>query len=355
MCMTSEAKIHIINVDLISWLIKFYGPKWPYDMIVLDEASLFKSSESKRFKNLAMILYMAKVTRLVQLTGTPTSKGLTDLWSQVFLLDKGKRLGTSYSSFIKKYFQFEEYSRKTFPKNNAEEEIYEAVNDITIRLTSDDYLKMPKRIENIVSVQLPKKARMLYEDLETEYLLELEGDEVTAAFAAARTTKLCQLANGAIYTGDAGDTFWRKVHDAKLDALDEIVGEAMGAPILVAYTFKSDKERILAKFPNAQTLDDENAQERWNAGDIPMLLAHPKSAGHGLNLQHGGNIIVWFGPNWSLELTQQFNARLYRQGQKKPVFIHTIVAQGTVDYTILDSLAGKFKTQDDLLRAIKSR
>lgn len=354
-CLNDTSPLHIINVDLVSWLVNFYGRHWPYDMVVIDESSMFKSDSSKRFRNLIRILFMARINRVVQLTGTPTSKGLTDLWSQVFLLDRGKRLGTSFKTFLEKYFTYDEYSRKSTIKTGCEELIYDSIADITLRLAAEDYLEMPNRIENLVEVTLPKPAQKIYDDMHSQLVCELEGETLSVTFAAAKSSKLCQLANGAVYTGDAGSGFWRPVHDAKMEALDSIISEARGAPVLIAYNFKFDCERIQAKYPNAIKIGDyPEVISDWNAGKIPILLAHPKSAGHGLNLQHGGNILVWFSPNWSLELTQQFNARLHRQGQKKPVFIHTIVARGTVDHVILGSLSGKFKTQDELLRALKA-
>lgn len=353
-CINNRSLINIINVDLLDWLIKFFGRRWPYDMVVLDESSLFKSSSSKRFKSLARVNHMAEIKRVVELTGTPTSKGLQDLWSQIYLLDKGDRLGASFSRFQTEYFTYDEYSYKFTPRSYSESAIYKKLEDITLRLDGSDYISLPDKIHNQVTVELPAKAKKLYKKLEDEFFCEIAGQEVTVAFAAAKTNKLSQLANGAIYTGEAGSGYWDAVHDEKLKALGDIVEESMGAPILLAYAFKFDAERILEKFPGSvQLKKDMSVIDKWNNGEIPMLLVHPKSAGHGLNLQKGGNIVVWFSPTWSLELEQQLNARLYRQGQEKPVIIHRIVAAGTVDETIIESLSGKLKSQEDLLNALK--
>lgn len=346
-----QTEIHIINRENVKWLVDLDKKNWPYDMVVIDESDSFKSSKSQRFKALKKVL--PKIDRIVQLTGTPASKGLLDLWSQIFLLDKGERLGKTYSGFRDRYFMSDYMGYNFELREGSEEKIYEKLDDICLTLAAEDYLKMPERIDNLITVEMPSSCQRLYAELEKDFLLELEQDTVEALNAAALTNKLLQFCNGAIYT-DAEGTY-STVHDAKLDALASIVAEAAGQPVLVAYNFKSDAKRIKERFKNAVILNEagDDAVKRWNNGEIPILLAHPASAGHGLNLQKGGNIAVWFGLNWSLALYQQFNARLHRQGQTKPVFIHTIAVADSVDMTVLESLASKNTTQKALLNALK--
>ncbi|MCR9236192.1 MAG: DEAD/DEAH box helicase [Alphaproteobacteria bacterium] len=357
-----RSDIHIINRELITWLVETIqnNPEsrtdalangWPYDMVIIDEASSFKSSKTKRFKALRRMLPW--IDRLIELTGTPASNGLLDVWSQIFLMDRGDRLGKTFTSFRDRYFLGDFHGYSWTIKKNADQKIYEKLDDICLTLTAADYLELPKRIDNMVEVELPTKARQQYQQLEKEFLAEIgEGEIVAVLHAAALTNKLLQFANGAIYTDDQKN--WSPVHDAKLEALAELVEEAAGQPLLVAYNYRTDLTRILDRFPQAEAIGrDPNTIDRWNKGDIPLLLAHPASAGHGLNLQHGGNTIIWFGLNWSLELYQQFNARLHRQGQEKPVIIHHIAAHNTVDETVLAALARKDVTQRALLNALK--
>jgi SNF2 family DNA or RNA helicase len=352
LCLQDRAQIHIINVDLVAWLVEFVNKKWPYDMVVIDESSLFKSSNSKRFKYLVMVLHAVGIRRIVQLTGTPTSNGLLDLWSQVYLLDTGKRLGYSVTTYRDRYFDHNVYEKKWEVRKEAEEVIHNRLKDICLRLDANDYLKMPKRIINDMFVVMPPEHRELYDELKREFLIKIEDETIVAAFAASLTNKLLQFCNGAVYLDDTGR--YKKIHDKKLEALDEILEEAAGEPVLIAYQFKSDKERILNRYKNAVALDkDPETIQRWNEGKIEALVAHPASAGHGLNLQKGGHIMVWFGLTWSLELYQQFNARLYRQGQTKPVIIHRIMMENTIEAIVESALNSKFKTQYELLNALR--
>lgn len=345
--------IHIINRELVPWLVENAqkrGKGWPYDVIVIDEASSFKSSKTKRFKALRKTL--PAVERLVELTGTPASNGLLDVWPQVFLLDRGERLGRTFTGFRDKYFLGDYHGYNWTIRKGADEKIYNKLSDICLTLTAEDYIKLPKRIDTTISIDMPQSARNNYVELEKEFLLEVGDDTVEVLHAAALSNKLLQFANGAIYIDDEKN--WTEVHDAKLDAMSEIVAETAGQPLLVAYNYKTDLARLLKRFPQAVALGKDPAQiESWNRGEIPMLLAHPASAGHGLNLQKGGNTIVWFGLNWSLELYQQFNARLHRQGQQKPVVIHHLVVENTVDETVVAALASKDVTQRALLHALK--
>ena len=345
-----DTNIHIINRDNVVWLVGHYGKKWPYDTVVIDESSSFKSSRAKRFKALKKTL--PKIERVVELTGTPASNGLLDLWSQTFLIDAGERLGRTFTGFRNAYFESDYMGYNYTPRHDSAEKIYDKLQDVCLTLSAEDYLEMPDRIDNIIRLQMPRNSRAQYRYLEREFLLELEQDTVVVANAAVLTNKLLQFSNGALYTDEEGS--YEQVHDAKLDALDEIVQEAAGQPVLVAYNFKSDLARIQARFSQAEILgNSSDTIDRWNAGEIQMLCAHPASAGHGLNLQHGGNILVWFGLNWSLELYQQFNARLHRQGQTKPVFVHHLAVTDSVDMTVLEALQSKHSTQKALLDALK--
>lgn len=345
--------IHVINRELVTWLVKFCqeNKNWPYDMVVLDESSSFKSHKSQRFKALRKAL--PYVSRMVELTGTPASNGLLDVWSQVFLLDRGERLGRTFTKYRNTYFEGDYMGYNFAPKRGAEEKIYEKLEDVCLTLRAEDYLRLPKRVDNIVEVHLGDSEMAAYRELEREFLLELDGgDTVQALYAATLANKLQQYANGVLYVGEEKKR--AKVHDQKLQALQSIIEEAAGGPILVAYNFKSDAETIAAACAGAVLLDkDPETINRWNRGEIAILLAHPASAGHGLNLQKGGNIAVWYGLNWSLELYQQFNARLHRQGQTKPVVIHHLATKDTIDETVLAALARKDVTQAALLNALK--
>jgi len=349
----SGAPVHIINVDNLVWLIDYLGKDWPYDMLVIDESSMFKSYSTRRFKTLKRRMHL--VDRVVLLTGTPAPNSLTDLWPQIFLLDGGERLFRTITDYRQHYFE-QDYNGFTWSlRPNAEAEIYEKVSDLCLRMDAADYLDTPERIDVTVPCPMPQKALKQYSELEQHCLLELAEDEaVIASNAGVLVGKLLQCANGALYKDDTGA--WEHLHDAKLDALKDVIESANGQPVLVAYYFKHDLERLQAALPDARVLDAEPSTVReWNDGEIPVLLAHPQSAGHGLNLQHGGSIVVWFSLTWSLELYQQFNARLHRQGQKHVTVVHHLVAPGTVDETVMEALARKDATQEGLFDALKAR
>ncbi|WP_070043584.1 DEAD/DEAH box helicase [Streptococcus agalactiae] len=344
-----EADIYIINRENVVWLVEYYKTKWPFTFVIIDELSSFKSSKSKRFRALRKV--RPKIKRFVGLTGTPAPNSLIDLWPQIYLMDGGKRLETSQTKFKDRYFRPDKqngpivYSWALRP--NAEEEIYQKIDDICISMKAKDFLKLPPRTDNVVAIKLSDMKS--YKQFEKDLVLELEDQEVTASNSAVLANKLLQMANGAIYDDEKKVV---NIHDDKLEALENIVEESQGQPILVFYQYKHDLERLKKKFPQAEEL---TTVDKWNSGKIPMLLCHPQSAGHGLNLQKGGHIIVWFGLTWSLEYYQQANARLDRQGQTEPVIIHHLVAEGTVDEKVLSILQGKEKNQNALLEAVKAQ
>jgi len=349
--LAADADAWVINYELIPWLVEHYGngKRWPFDMLVLDEASKVKHHATNRVKALRKV--RKHIARVVELTGTPAPNGLIDLWAQLILLDQGARLFPTLTRYRERWFEADYLGYHYSPREGAEAEIHQRLADICLTLRAEDYLSLPGVNPVTLPVQLPDNAARLYQTLEREMLIELEQTEVTAWNAAALTNKCRQLANGALYCDDAEG--WALVHNAKVDALKDLVDEAQGEPVLVAYAYQSDRDRLLQAFPHAQTIDDGRAIDRWNKGQVPMLIAHPASAGHGLNLQYGGRLICWFGLDWSLELYQQFNARLHRQGQTKPVFIYHLVAQDTVDVLVLERLQTKRAIQDILLDALK--
>ena len=351
-CLQQKLVLNFINRELVDWLVHHYKAKWPYDMVILDESSSFKSSSSNRFKALVKIQHAIGIPRIVELTGTPTSVGLQDLWSQIYLLDMGRRLGYSFNAFKKRYFETDEYTKKIKIRDKSESIIHRKIKDICIRLAADDYIEMPDKLINDIWVPFPDDLVDKYKELESEMALALDTGTAVADFAASLTGKLLQFCNGALYLDEASR--WEALHDLKLQALDSVIEEAAGAPVLVAYQFRFDKERILKRYKNAVPLDDDpETIDRWNRGEIDILVTHPASAGHGLNLQEGSNIIAWFGLTWSLELYQQFNARLHRQGQTKPVFIHRILMSNTVEQIVVNALEQRYKTQWELLEAVK--
>jgi SNF2 family DNA or RNA helicase len=350
-----SADIYIINRENVPWLVKYLGNVFDFDMVVVDELSSFKSNKSQRFKHLRIV--RPKVKRIVGLTGTPAPNGLIDLWSQIYLLDRGERLGRSITAYRSKYFTPDKtnghivYSYK--PRSGAPEAIYKSLQDVCMSMTSKDYIDIPDALFNPVLVKMEAYLKNEYETFEREQVLAIKDGEITAANAAALCGKLLQFANGAVYDEFKG---YEEIHDLKIDALDEILDTSNGQPVLVFYSFKSDCERIFKKLKkyNPRKLETVEDIEDWNAGRIELLLAHPASCGHGLNLQSGGNIIVWFGLTWSLELYQQANARLHRQGQQKTVVINHIIAEGTVDEDVLKALQSKKSGQDALLGAVKA-
>lgn len=345
-----SADIYVINRENVQWLVEHYKTKWPYDLVVIDESSSFKSASSQRFKALKKVRTLTD--RMVQLTGTPSPNGLIDVWSQMFLLDGGERLGKTMSAYKMRFFEagYNGYSFK--PVKNADKIIHKLIDDIVISLNVDDYLEMPERIDTVMRVNIPPTRLAEYKQLEREFLIQINDAEIVAYNAATLAGKLLQYCNGAMYTDELKN--WTEIHTAKLDALDEILEDNQDENLLIAYNYKTDLIRLKARYPDAVVLDnDPDIITRWNNGQIKILLAHPASAGHGLNLQHGGSIIVWFGLNWSLELYQQFNGRLHRQGQTKPVRIVHIVADGCIDDKVMRAIENKAQTQDELLNALK--
>lgn len=346
--------IHIINRENVTWLVDYWVQKkvWPYSLIIVDEASSFKSPSSKRFKALKKVI--GKTKKIVELTGTPASNSYLDVWSQIYLLDKGERLGRTFTNFKSNYFSsdYMGYTWEILP--GAEKQIQDKIGDLILSMKAEDYIELPDQIKNTILVDLPEIPSKRYREMEKTLLLELENHTVEALNAAVLTNKLLQITNGAVYLPDNPEA-WQEIHTEKMDALEEIINEHPGQPVLVAYSFKSDLARIKKKFPHAIDIKEKRAIERWNQKEINLMLAHPASAGHGLNLQTGGNIIAWFGLNWSLELYDQFNARLYRQGQTQPVIIHHILAKDTLDQTVFEVLQGKHTNQNILLNALKDK
>lgn len=345
---------HIINRENVQWLIEDSGIPWQYDMVVIDELSSFKSHQSKRFKSLMKA--RPGVRRMVGLTGTPSSNGLMDLWSEFRVLDMGKRLGRFITHYREQFFEpdrrngMQVFSYR--PRAGAEREIYRRIGDITISMRSADYLKMPECVMNTVPVKLDSTEYEVYEEMESKMVTELDGVEIDAVNAAALTGKLCQLANGAVYTPDGNTVFF---HERKLDALEDLIEGANGKPVLVAYWYKHDLARIQERFKVRELKSSKDITD-WNAGKIPVAVIHPASAGHGLNLQAGGSTLIWFGLTWSLELYQQTNARLWRQGQQaETVVIHHIITRGTVDEDVMQSLSEKDRSQAALMRAVRAR
>jgi SNF2 family DNA or RNA helicase len=346
------ADIYIINRENVDWLVNRSGLAFDYDMVVVDELSSFKSHQAKRFKSLMKV--RPKVKRIVGLTGTPSSNGLMDLWAEFRLLDMGHRLGRFIGRYREDYFVPDKRNQQIVfsykPKPGAEDAIYRRISDITISMKNTDYLKLPELVMNEVKVKLSEKEAHCYQTLQQELVLPLKGKEIDAVNAAALSGKLLQMANGAVYDEDGAVV---QIHDRKLDALEDLIEAANGKPVLVAYWFKHDLERILSRFP-AEKLDSPDSIKRWNNGEIPVAVVHPASAGHGLNLQAGGSNLIWFGLTWSLELYQQTNARLWRQGQKDTVVIHHLVAKGTIDERVIKALKNKDNTQAALIDAVKA-
>ncbi len=347
-----DADVYVINRENIPWLVENYGKQWDFDVVVIDESSSFKNPSSKRFKALRKML--PKIETVVLLTGTPSPNGLLDMWSQMYLIDYGERLGRTLTGYKQRFFEADYFGRKFEIRAGASEQIHNLLGDKIIHMSAEDYLNMPARIDLPVEIDIGK-ALGGYQEFERTMLAQLDNDvEVEAMTAAVLANKLMQYANGALYTDAHGS--WQETHAAKLDALVEIVEDNTGENMLVAYNYKSDLARLLKRFPQARVLDkSQDTIDAWNRGEIPMLLAHPASAGHGLNLQKGGALCVWFGLNWSLELYQQFNARLHRQGQTRPVRIVHIVAKDTIDSRVLSVLRDKDASQASLLNALKPK
>lgn len=356
--LNTPGDVYVVSRDNVQWLVDYYRNDWPFDMVVIDELSSFKNPQAKRFKSLCLI--RKHIRRICGLTGTPAPNGLIDLWSQVYLLDGGERLGKRIGKYREAYFSPAARNRDVVfsyePVPGAEQLIQERIQDICISLSAKDYLELPDRIDNVIHVALSPKVQKAYETFEQEMFLEVDEATLDAGSAAVLSGKLLQFCNGAVY-----DTARQavEVHREKLDALREVVESAQGKPVLVFYNFQHDRERIaqcLGKAGlQAEELKGPEVITRWNNREIPVLLAHPASAAYGLNLQAGGNIIVWFGLNWSLELYQQANARLHRQGQKENVIVHHLVVDCGVDAMVMEALQNKRATQDGLLEALKAR
>lgn len=347
-----KAFLYIINRENVAWLVKNHY--WDFDMVVIDELSSFKSNKAERFK--AMKKVRPTVTRIVGLTGTPAPNTLLDLWPQMYLMDMGQRLGRFIGGFRDRFFLPDKRNREIIysykPREGAEDAIYALISDICISMKAADYLDMPERIDNRIEVFMSPKERKLYDDFQKDMVLSIGDEQLDAANAAALSNKLLQMANGAVYGEDKKVL---PIHDRKLDALEDLVEAANGKPLLVAYWYKHDLQRIKVRLKNARCIDTAKDIDDWNAGQIPLALIHPASAGHGLNLQDGGCTIVWFGLTWSLELYQQLNARLWRQGQKHTVVIHHIITKGTHDEDVMRALENKDTRQSALIEAVRAR
>lgn len=354
----ANADIYIINRENVQWLIDESGIQFDFDTLVVDELSSFKNFKTKRFKSLMKVRPMVK--RVIGLTGTPTSNGLMDLWSEFKLLDQGKRLGRFIANYRDQYFRPDKrngqvvFSYKPLPF--AEDAIYDKISDITISMKANDYLNMPELISNHVEVEMSEKEMKVYQELKQELVITLGDEDVTASNAASLSNKLTQMANGAIYLDNHENAI---IHDRKLDALEDLIEAQCDKPVLVAYWFKHDLDRIKNRLEelkvNFKEIKTEASIEDWNKGNIEVGLIHPASAGHGLNLQEGGSTLIWFGLTWSLELYEQTNARLYRQGQKdRCVVIEHIVTKGTIDEQIIKALEEKDKSQSRLIDAVKA-
>lgn len=358
--LNTPGDVWVINRENIPWLVDYYRNAWPFDMVVLDESSSFKNHRSQRFKALKMVRHL--IHRLVELTGTPAPNGLEDLWAQIFLLDGGDRLGKTISSYRDAFFT-QDYShpgqmyRTYSPQTGAEGRIKAAISDICVSMKAEDYLTLPDFIEDVVPVVLDPKARKAYDKLEREMLLQVDEQTVTAGTAAVLNGKLLQLCSGAVYDSEGGVL---QIHDCKVEAFLEVIEQLHGEHALVFYWFQHERDRLVEAMAKTgkrvrvyQGVEDE---QLWNAGEVDVLLAHPASCAYGLNLQQGGHHEIWFGyPNWTLELYQQANARLYRQGQKQPVICHLLVVQDGMDEDVVASLHSKGDTQDALMSALKAR
>ena len=349
----AEADIYVIGRDNVKWLVELMGKSWPFDMVVIDGLSSFKNPSAQRFKALRKVIPASD--RVVGLTGTPSPNGLMDLWAEIYLLDRGERLGTTISAYREKYFRAGARNGyivyKWEPYSYSQKEIERKISDICMSMSAEDYLELPERIDNEIKIRLSEKEMKQYNQMERDQLLRIDDETVVALNAAAVMNKLLQMANGSVYA-DGGDVV--RIHEKKLDALVDII-DTTGEPVLVFYSFRHDLEAIKKRIPEARELESSEDIARWNQGEIPVLLCHPASVGYGLNLQDGGHVIVWYGLTWSLQLYQQANARLYRQGQQKAVIIHHLIAEGTVDEQVMRALQHKDTSQSALLAALKER
>lgn len=356
----STADVYVIGRDNFRWAVEYFKNRWPFDMVVIDESSGFKNSKSKRFRAFKMI--RGKVARVVELTGTPTPRSLEDLWAQVYLLDAGQRLGRTLGAYRDAFFTPDKRNRNIIysyaTRAGADVEIFKLIEDICISMKSEDYLQLPDLVYNEIPVVLDKPAQAAYDRLERDALLQMPDDDtvITAGSAATLTGKLLQLCNGAAYDEDGNVQL---IHDCKLQALMETVEQLNGQHAIICYNFKHDRERLLQALTaagyNAVVYEGIEQENAWNAGEIELLLVQPASCGYGLNLQQGGHHLIWFGLTWSLELYQQTNKRLHRQGQPFPVIIHHLVTQGGVDEDVLQALGKKDAAQESLLAALKAK
>lgn len=348
----ADADIYVINRENVVWLVE-NSKRWGFDMVVIDELSSFKNPQSKRFRALRKVI--VKSSRVVGLTGTPSPNSLMDLWAQVYLLDRGERLGRTLGAYRETFFRPGAHNGYVVYKWNlrpgGQKEIEKRISDICISMSAKDYLTLPKRIDNEIPIRLSEQEFKLYKTMESEQLLHLGEDDIVALNAAAVMTKLLQIANGRAYNAEGKPV---DIHRKKIDALLEII-EDIDTPVLVFYSFQHDLEAIKEAIPDARKLEGPKDIKDWNEGKVRVLLAHPASVGYGLNLQEGGHTIVWYGLTWSLELYQQANARLYRQGQEKPVIVHHLISEGTVDEQVMKALRMKDMSQAALLAALKER
>lgn len=354
----TPADIYMINRENVMWLVDYYRNAWPFDTVIIDESSSFKNHQAKRFKALKAV--RSKISRIVLLTGTPTSRGLMDLWAQVYLLDCGKRLGRNITAYREAFFVPDKRNRTTIfsyaPKDGAEETIYKAIGDICVSMKAEDYLELPELVYNDIPVQLDTAAQKAYDRLERDTLLPVDDTVITAGSAAVLRGKLLQLCNGAVYDEDKNVM---EIHNCKIEALLETVEQLNGQHAIICYNFQHDKARLLDALRATQltvkVYEGKIEEDEWNAGNIDLLLVQPASCGYGLNLQDGGHHIIWFGLTDSLELYQQTNKRLHRQGQPFPVIVHHLLVQGGTDEDVIKSLSGKADVQNSLLEALKVR
>lgn len=356
--LNTPADVYVINRENVQWVVDYYRNAWPFDMVVIDESSSFKNHQAKRFKALTWV--RNKIARLVELTGTPAPNGLIDLWAQIYLLDGGERLGKHIGGFRQRYFDPDQRNAQQIfsykPKQGAGDSIQDKISDICISMAAKDYLELPECVSVDVPVTLDPKARAAYKKLERDMLLEVDEDQITATTAVTLGNKLLQLGNGAVYDAERRPV---EIHQCKIEAFMETVEALQGQPALVFYNFQHDKDRLLLALKKTglrvRVYHSAEDGDAWNHHEVDILLAHPASTAYGLNLQDGGHHIIWFGLNWSLELYQQANKRLHRQGQKERVIIHNLVVQGSMDEDVIDALKGKSTTQDSLLRALRVR
>lgn len=356
--LNTPADVYMINRENVMWLVDHYRNAWPFDTVIIDESSSFKNHQAKRFKALKAV--RSHIDRIVLLTGTPTSRGLMDLWAQIYLLDCGKRLGRNITAYREAFFVPDKRNRTTIfsyaPKEGAEETIYNAISDICVSMKAEDYLELPELVYNDIPVKLDTAAQKAYDRLERDTLLPVDDTVITAGSAAVLRGKLLQLCNGAVYDEDKNVM---QIHDCKIEALLETVEQLNGQHAIICYNFQHDKTRLLealkATHLTVKVYEGKAEEDAWNAGDIDLLLVQPASCGYGLNLQEGGHHIIWFGLTDSLELYQQTNKRLHRQGQPYPVIVHHLLVQGGTDEDVIKSLGGKADVQDSLLEALKVR